>query len=85
MLSKATRPSFHTLLDAITLTEPDDRDAIIYVETDQPTQRISQAAFCKTVQTYAAGLRQIGIKPRDLGSIAQTQNRESSYAVWGAR
>src|SRR5262245_44373141 len=85
MLTPSTRPEFTTLLDAITLTSPDDsRQAIIYLETDQPPIVVTRADFRREVSRYADALAKMGIPPRDLVIIAHTQNLESIFAFWGA-
>lgn len=84
-LTLATRPSFTTLLDALTLTADDAaQPAIIYVATDQPNQQITRQQFRTNVNRYANSLRESGIHGRDLVIIAHTQNLESIYAFWGA-
>ncbi|MEO8610435.1 MAG: AMP-binding protein [Chloroflexota bacterium] len=85
MLTRSTRTQFHSLLDAVTLTSPDDsRQAIIYLETDQPPITVTRADFRREALRYADALAKIGIQPRDLVIIAHTQNLESIYAFWGA-
>jgi acyl-CoA synthetase (AMP-forming)/AMP-acid ligase II len=85
MLNLTTRPSFHTLLDAITLTAVDDTPpALIYLETDKPPIAISRRELRERAASYARALQQLGIRPRDLLIIAHTQNLESIYAFWGA-
>ena len=85
MLYLSNRSHFHTLLDAVALqSEDDDRPAIIYLETDHAPITISRREFRAAVEAHAAGLRQMGIRPRDLVVIAHTQNLESIYAFWGA-
>ena len=85
MLIQATRPSFQTLLDAVTLRpEEDECDAIIYLETDKPPVVVSRRDFRRATVTYAAALNKMGIAPRDLVVIAHTQDLESIYAFWGA-
>ncbi len=85
MLTLATRPSFHTLLDALALTAVDPTPpAIIYLQTDSPPQTISREMFRRAVTGYASGLRGLGIQPGELVIIAHTQNLESIYAFWGA-
>ncbi len=83
MLSLSTRPDYATLLDAVTLTHPNDRPAIIYVATDADPITITRQAFRDTVMQTAAALTQLGIQPRDLVVIAHTQNLESIYLFWG--
>jgi acyl-CoA synthetase (AMP-forming)/AMP-acid ligase II len=85
MLTLSSRSQFHTLLDAVALrSEHDDRPAIIYLETDHAPIAISRREFREAVETHAAGLQQMGIRPRDLVIIAHTQNLESIFAFWGA-
>jgi acyl-CoA synthetase (AMP-forming)/AMP-acid ligase II len=85
MLTLKTRPSFHTLLDAITMTAVDDTpSAIIYLETDKPPIHISRREFRERTVSYAHALQHLGLRPRDLLIIAHTQNLESIYAFWGA-
>jgi fatty-acyl-CoA synthase len=85
MLTRATRHAFRTLRDAITLqSEHDERDAIIYVETDQPPVVVSRRDFRRATVAYAAALKKMGLAPRDLVVIAHTQDLESIYAFWGA-
>ncbi len=85
MLTLATRPSFHTLLDALALTAVDDTfPAIIYLQTDSQPEIVSRQMFRLAVAGYANGLRRLGIQPGDLVIIAHTQNLESIYAFWGA-
>ncbi len=77
------RLSDETLLDAAVL-QGGDEPAIIYVETGRDPLHISRYDFCAATVAYAAALRQMGIRPRDLVVIAHTQNLESIYAFWGA-
>jgi acyl-CoA synthetase (AMP-forming)/AMP-acid ligase II len=84
MLNASTRDQYHTLLDAITLTEADDQPAIIFVATDAEPITITRRAFKAQITNCAMALRGIGIAPRDLVIIAHTQNLESIYAFWGA-
>src|SRR5262245_55668614 len=85
MLTRSTRQSFTTLLDAITLTSTDDaRQAIVYLETDQPPVTVTRADFQREVSHYAAALTNMGIQPRDRVVVAHTQNLESIFAFWGA-
>lgn len=74
-----------TLHDALVLTSEDmSVPAIIYVASDVPTQIITRAKFRDSVQRYAHGFIRLGIQPRQLVIIAQTQNLEAIYAFWGA-
>jgi len=74
-----------TLHDALVLTSEDmSVPAIIYVASDVPTQIITRAEFRDSVQRYAQGFVRLGIQPRQLVIIAQTQNLEAIYAFWGA-
>jgi fatty-acyl-CoA synthase len=85
MLTLSNRIQFNTLLDAVALhSEHDERPAIIYLETDHAPLIISRREFREAVIAHAAGLRHMGIAPRDLVVIAHTQNLESIYAFWGA-
>ncbi len=84
MLSAATRSAYQTLLDAHALAGPDECAAIIYVATDEEPIFVSRGLFRNRVQAYAAALRRLDIRPRDLVVIAHTQNLESIYAFWGA-
>jgi acyl-CoA synthetase (AMP-forming)/AMP-acid ligase II len=86
MLTPASRPKFQTLLDALVLCQDlnPGPEAIIYVETDKPAVHISRAQFQEAVHSYAAGMKKINLKPRDLVVIAHTQNLESIFAFWGA-
>ncbi|UCG25550.1 MAG: AMP-binding protein, partial [Chloroflexota bacterium] len=85
MLTLANRSDYATLLDAVTLSAADDeRAAIVYVSSDQPSLRISRAEFALIVRQHAAALGHLGVKPGDLVVIAHTQNLESIYAFWGA-
>src|SRR5512147_3034882 len=85
MLNLSNRSEFHTLLDAVALQgEDDERPAIIYLETDHAPITISRREFREAVIAHAAGLRHMGIAPRDLVVIAHTQNLESIFAFWGA-
>ncbi|MCP4358823.1 MAG: fatty acyl-AMP ligase [Chloroflexi bacterium] len=84
MLTQVTRPSFHTLLDAITLTADDPTAAaIIYVQTNAPPIIASRQEFRAAVTGYANALKQADIQARDLIIIAHTQNLESIFAFWG--
>jgi fatty-acyl-CoA synthase len=85
LLTEQTRPLFHTLHDAISLTDPDDTpDAIIYLATDQPDIHISRGEFRRAALAYAQALTAFGLRPGDLVIIAHTQNLESIYLFWGA-
>jgi len=85
MLTQATRPFYHTLLDARALTDPDEsRDAIIYVATGQPDVHVTRREFRTAVARTAHALRHFGLQPSDLVIIAHTQNLESIFLFWGA-
>ena len=85
MLMQATRHGFRTLLDAVALgPEEDERDAIVYLETDKQPVAVSRRDFRRAAVAYAAALNKMGIAPRDLVVIAHTQDLESIYAFWGA-
>jgi acyl-CoA synthetase (AMP-forming)/AMP-acid ligase II len=85
LLTPATRPSFHTLLDALILTAEDaTQDAIIYIATEQPAQHITRQQIRDRATGYANSLRKLGLAPGDLIIIAHTQSLESIYAFWGA-
>lgn len=85
MLNIATRKSFSTLLDAVTLTQPsDNRPAIIFVATDAEPIVVSREQFVEESTQYAVAMRKMGIGAGDLLIIAHTQNLESIYAFWGA-
>ncbi|MCU0480648.1 MAG: AMP-binding protein, partial [Anaerolineae bacterium] len=74
-----------TLHDAQVLISPDSSaPAIIYVASDAPTQIITRGHFRDAVHRYADGFARLGIRPRQLVIIAQTQNLEAMYAFWGA-
>ncbi len=82
---QATRHSFRTLLDAVALgPEEDERDAIVYLETDKQPVAVSRRDFRRATVAHAAALNKMGIAPRDLVVIAHTQDLESIYAFWGA-
>ena len=85
MLMQATRHGFRTLLDAVALgPEEDERDAIVYLETDKQPVAVSRRDFRRAAVAYTAALNKMGIAPRDLVVIAHTQDLESIYAFWGA-
>ncbi len=89
MLTLSTRDNYHTLLDAEVLRtaagQPNPGpEAIIYAESGRPAVHVSREQFRAAVRAHAAGLRRLGIGPRDLVVIAHTQNLESIYAFWGA-
>lgn len=74
-----------TLLDAPILTSDNhSAPAIIYVASDAPTKITSRGDFRDAVHRYANGFARLGIQPRQLVIIAQTQNIEAIYAFWGA-
>lgn len=75
----------NTLHDAQIFTSADDSaPAIIFVASDAPTITISRREFKESAWRYADGLKRMGIMPRDLVIIAQTQTLEGIYAFWGA-
>ncbi len=84
MLTLETRPQWRTLLDSQTLSMPDDRMAILYLETDKAPIAITRKQFMHEVMCCAAALQAVGIGARDLVIIAHTQNLESIYGFWGA-
>lgn len=85
ILTQATRPYAHTLLDALALTDPDDgQDAIIYVATGKPDVHVTRREFRTAVSHTAHTLSQFGLQPGDLVIIAHTQNLESIFLFWGA-
>ncbi len=74
-----------TLHDALVLTSGDiSASAIIYVASDAPPQIITRGEFRDAIQRYANGFIRLGIQPRQMVIIAQTQNLEAIYAFWGA-
>ncbi len=75
----------NTLHDAHVFTSADDSaPAVIFVASDAPTITVSRREFRESVWRYAHGLKRMGILPRDLVIIAQTQTLEGIYAFWGA-
>ncbi|MCA0453219.1 MAG: AMP-binding protein [Chloroflexi bacterium] len=85
MLTLSTRDKYLTLLDAVTLAQPEsDRPAIIFVATDADPVHISRQQFSNAATEYAAALTKLNIAEGDLVIIAHTQNLESIYAFWGA-
>lgn len=75
----------HTLHDAQVFTSTDDSTpAIIFIASDAPTITITRREFREATRRYAQGLQRMGIMPRDLVIIAQTQTLEGIYAFWGA-
>ncbi len=82
MLTLANRTDFTTLLDAVTLTEADERPAIIYTATGEPPVVVSRAAFLARVRHYAGALAELGLGRDDLVIIAHTQSLESVYLFW---
>ena len=85
MLFPANRDQYRSLLDAAVLN-PDGgaRDAVIYLATDQEPVHVSRAAFFAEARRLAAALSALGIRPRDLVVIANTQSLEAIYAFWAA-
>jgi len=85
IISRENRHSFSSILDAAALTTlPDDRPVIIYLETDSDPVVVTSKQFRSAVNSYAVGLRALGIKRRGLVVIAHTQSLESIYLFWGA-
>ena len=84
MLTLASREQYTTLLDADTLKIPDDRPAIIYLETNQAPVIVTRSALRRRIHQEAASLVNLGLHPDDLVIIAHTQSLESIYAFWGA-
>jgi len=84
MLTLETRPQWRTLLDSATLLVPDERPAIIYLETDKAPVTVTRSQFMGEVIRCAAALQTVGIGARDLVIIAHIQNLESIYGFWGA-
>lgn len=84
MLTPHTRDDFHTLLDAVTLSNADSTPAIIYLETEKTPIVITREIFRRQILDTAAGFAALGVRAGDLIVIAHTQNLESIYAFWGA-
>lgn len=84
MLTGTTRDRYHTLLDAESLIQADDRPAIIMVSLEKPPETITRASFARSARQFGAALLETGIAPGDLVIIAHTQTLESIYAFWGA-
>jgi len=85
MLKLSTRETFSTLLDAITLKQPEkDCAAIIFVATDAEPITVTRHQFVIAAKQYAMTLKKLGIGAGDLVIVAHTQNLESIYAFWGA-
>lgn len=84
MLNLSTRTEFHTLLDALTLRQPDDQPAVTYLSIEAEPVTVTRAEFMRAISAYGAALRRMGIQPRDLVIIAHTQDLESVFAFWGA-
>lgn len=84
VLTLETRAKWRTLLDSQTLLMPDERPAIIYLETEKAPITITRSQFVGEVIRCAAALQAVGIRARDLVIIAHIQNLESIYAFWGA-
>lgn len=84
MLNLSTRTDFHTLLDALTLRQPNDQPAVTYLSIEAEPVTVTRAEFMRAISAYGAALRRMGIQPRDLVIIAHTQDLESVFAFWGA-
>lgn len=85
MLTLSTRERFSTLLDAVTLSNPDSSSpAIIFLATDAEAITISRQEFIKSAERYALALQKLNIGIGDLVIVAHTQNLESIFAFWGA-
>lgn len=85
MLKLSTRKTFTTLLNAITLTQPENnRPAIIFVATDAEPITVTRQEFVVAAKQYAMALKKLGVRAGDLVIVAHTQNLESIYAFWGA-
>ncbi len=84
ILTLETRAAWRTLLDSQTLLMPDERPAIIYVETEKAPLTVTRSQFVGEVMRCSAALTAVGIRAHDLVIIAHTQNLESIYAFWGA-
>lgn len=84
MLALNTRHQYLTLADAITFMDANEKPALIYLETGREPVTISRAQFCDSVARVAAGLRELGIQPRDLVIIADVQNLDNIFTFWGA-
>ncbi len=84
MLTLNTRETFTTLLDAVTLAQPNDSPAIIFVATGEEPIIVSRRAFAERVGRLARSLRALGVRSHDLVIIAHTQNLESIYLFWAA-
>jgi fatty-acyl-CoA synthase len=84
MLTLATRDRFHTLHDALTLTDAAEKPAILYVSSDAAPVIVTRADFRTQASRYAAALQALGIGAGDLVIIAHTQSLESIFAFWGA-
>lgn len=83
MLSRQTRDSYATLLDAACL-QSGDAAAVIFVATDADPIQWTRRDFAERVRHTAGQLAQFGIQPRDLVIIAHTQHLESMVLFWAA-
>jgi fatty-acyl-CoA synthase len=83
VLNLANRGTFATLLDAVTLREPDDKPAIIFIATENEPVIVSRREISERIRATGAALSALNVRPRDLVVIAHTQNLESIYAFWG--
>ena len=85
LLTLKTQDRFRTLHAANVLnSQVPNAPAITYIATNQEPQTITHAEFLARTQHSAAALIQLGIQPRDLIIIADTQSFESIFAFWGA-
>ncbi|MDX2160368.1 MAG: AMP-binding protein [bacterium] len=84
ILTRASRAAMTTMLDAHTLTQPDERTALVYLSVEQPPITVTRDDFRQTVYGCGAALRGLGVREGDLVIVAHTQNLESIYLFWGA-
>ncbi|MCA9895872.1 MAG: AMP-binding protein, partial [Anaerolineae bacterium] len=83
MLSRTTRNTYASLLDAACLT-PSDVPAVTFVATDADPIYWTRRDFAERVHRAAGQLAQFGIQPRDLVVIAHTHHLESMVLFWAA-
>ena len=85
MLTPATRAGGRTLLEAARHHGADsEARAVVYVRPGSEAQSVSRAEFWAEADRYASGLRELGVRAKDVVVIAHAEGLEALYAFWGA-
>jgi acyl-CoA synthetase (AMP-forming)/AMP-acid ligase II len=85
VLTPATRTGCRTLLDVARHhgADPEAR-AVVYLRPGSDPEPVSRGEFWAAADRYARGLRELGVRAKDVVVLAHAEGLDALYAFWGA-